>query len=37
METSNSFEIAGKSLAAALLQRSDELFGGLLRDLLDLF
>jgi len=37
METSNGLEIAGESLAMALLERSDELLGGLLRDFLDLF
>jgi len=37
METSNGFEIGGKRLAMTLLQRSDELLCGLLRDFLDLF
>jgi hypothetical protein len=37
VKPSNSLEIAGKRLAVTLLQGSDELLGGLLRDFLDLF
>ncbi len=35
MKPSNGLEIAGKRLAMTLLQRSDELLGGFLRDFLD--
>ncbi len=37
METANGFEIASKRFAVALLQRSDELLGGVFGDFLDLF
>ncbi len=37
MEAPNGLEIAGKRLAVACLQRSDQLLGGLFRDFLDLF
>jgi hypothetical protein len=37
MKAADSLEIAGKSLAVALLQRIDKLLGGLLGEFLDLF